>query len=622
MARQVGGSERAGWLSGGVEPGLGRYLRFAGRRRSLVVLAIAVQTFWAVGLVAIGVMPMVVYAPALFLIAYLSGCDSRTVLIVSSALEIVAVRGVAKLSARRHRLAGMYAGCMILLGLSLSPSRMSLWESLAVLLSALAVFRRVFRVASDAAFAANVRGPRPVGAGAILAPALLPFVMMAAAVGFDQLRPAIGWTFMALGLQGLRSVVADQWIPELVTKFHRADDGRRDPSKSRLGRLVRATEMSLAHDFKERGLLGYLACRVWRLLPAAKSDRSLNKLLAEWYFSNASFAAVERITATADNGVMLYLRSEALTHQGRSIDALALLAASASTFDKPAHSNPFYYLARAHAHLGRRGFDSRDYREDLATASALATKRIRDGSGSISARALAENALVEAFDIANGPFLFGSCDRRSRLLPKLQAIEEARRMAARQSVSLAAELRALEGVVHALREDYASAYDCLMKSLSLWDNLEARYYLGVLLMVGTTSFARPIYQFERVLAAAPVGSRLARLAAARLAEALAACEANVRAASSWDVFKLVSASQRHVLRAPYETPIALSIRDDAKKREVFKTVFGTSPDEAMATALVASALPKHLVDEWPDSDGDLVAEVENEGLKQLADGRH
>jgi len=150
----------------------------------------------------------------------------------------------------------------------------------------------------------------------------------------------------------------------------------------------------------------------------------------------------------------------------------------------------------------------------------------------------------------------------------LRLANESRRLAEEYGVRLVAKVRGVEGILHALAGDYREAYLAYLEALATAEDLRVRYHLGVTLMVGSVSFLRPIYHFERILALAPPYSRLAQLARNQRDEALRVYWLNVHYAASTDVFELITFSQWQIETCE-DDDTAGTWRDDGSKRAAF-----------------------------------------------------
>lgn len=567
------------------QPGVGHLLRYGSRRRVLAGLTLASLGTWAIYLEAWGVNPLFALIPAAILLAGVLLAPWSSIYLLATSLELQVARTIGRWSRRPFIIVASFAAYSLALGLALRPWDLSAAAVLAAGLAGSAVTRRLLRHAIKTLFAANVKGPSLFGSLVLLACVSMPLTLNTAAVVFPQWRPVFG---VFLCVFGLRCTVSYFWVAiadsvERVRPFETVAPSRR--TAVGILRLVRWTEHNLNRSLIERGTAGYLFCCVTYWLGGRRCPgfrEAFQNLRIKRFYSYRKYAKVVDLTDRDSPGILLYLRAQSLIRLGRLDEAEALLKGAIAA--EASNESPYLYLARAHLHLERSGFYSPLYRADIERACQLADDRLQRGEYRIECLdAVAEQAKISAFEQVHDY-------RRQNITPSgfpdslrrpLRNVNVARSAAERSGPRLASEMRAFEGIIQSLAGDYSEAYIALEAALVSGENLKARYHLAVTLMVGSASFLRPIYHFERILALAPSESRLARLTRARLQEALRASWRNAQLACSWHDFTLVTFSQLHVERCEDESDHApyIVLREDESKRSDYRWIFGLEPRE-------------------------------------------
>ena len=560
-----------------------RYL--LGHRSRRLTLALGVVLFGSLATAfgtAIGIDPVFLIAPTAAIVSLTLAIDGSTIFGIATALELVVVRLAGRAAPKNGTLVWLFGAYAATLGWILGARTLLSYEAMTVALLAWIVFGPLLHFVTKVVFISNVRGPSPSGTIAALVAALLPLLLFA----WGLLQPAYAeWLGVTLIAYGWRCIARIAWIGlvQMVESIQAITDVPHDRVQAqRLMRLVRSTERALNRSRIERGALGFLACHLVYWLGGGLNPeyrRAFLNLRVQRFFAIRRYDKVLDATDDQMTGSLLYLRVQSMIRT-RQLDR----AESVLNQNLELHrSNPYLRLAKAHLNLERFGFDSEQYRRDIGAANVMARNRAYEQhqpglTRHVCADAIAEYAKVRAYDTLltlskNPP---SDEEWRDRFDGCLFEVKEARRLAEKHSVRLATEIRGIEGVVEGLSGDFGEGYKAFLDALASGENLKARYALAVLLMIDSVSFLRPIYHLERVLSLAPPGSRLARLAQARLNEALDVVRTNRALSQSWRVFRLLTFDRRYLALSESESPAwaALAYREDGRKRDTFQAVFG------------------------------------------------
>lgn len=575
----MGLHERSGVLPG--EPVFGYLVRHRGRRIALAFYFAVAAVLWSVFLPQLGVS---VYATPLVAgigLAVLFVLPSEPIFRIATAMEIAGVRALAR-CAEFPSLLVVFATYSLLLGWINIPWSLSRMQLGFMFLVGVIVAGMCLRYATKSLFAANVKGPTRTGAFAIFATLLLPMFLSAAAVVMPHLAPYFGAALIGYGYRTLahyfhlRLVMAVEPVHAFGVRARRERSG--DPFVD----WVHKTEHDINRSLIERGYLRYAVCYLLYVCGKHRSHdyrEAFRHLRVQKLYASRKYQQIAKITSDRDTGLLLYLRIQSLIRSRELKEALQLIEAGIRSHP----DSPYFLHVKAQLALEQDGFHSRSYRQSVAEAHLLATRRLRDGdlTRHICPDAIAEKAKIDAYDAAFGSSSH-SVEQQLKFRDAMWLANEARKVAYRHSVRLGSEIRSVEGVVTSLYGDYSEAYRAHLDALATGENLKARYYLAMLLMVGSVTFLRPIYHFERILAMAPADSRLSRLARARRDEAVKAWNANRELAASWDVFKLFTFSHEYLAAAESTEPAwnAVVVRTDDKKEKVYRRVFGREPSMA------------------------------------------
>jgi hypothetical protein len=578
------------------QDGAGAFLIFAKRRRAL--LAGMLTTTLAMSLMFVSITSQVIVglgsiAVALSLALLL---PSATILDIAAVVELGLVRVAAKLASRLRWTVWVFCAYVVALGASHRPDYLQ-FQSIALIAAfALLTVHHVLTRAKRIVAAADVRGPSKRGVVLLVSMIVFPVAADLTAVAAPALAPFIGVLLVVYGLQCLASHV-HFWQLVATQRFRGLRFIESAPVQDPRGwtRLVDWTDEWFNSSHWMLGSLGLVVCyAVNQFAYEGYRERYLT-LRLKALFSRGRLKRVIELSKAPCSQLRAYLYIHSLIRLGRREQARQFMDEIEST--EMWLFSPHIRYARAILALEsfRYGEYEEHIREALGEFSTLQrfareieeSKDAAEFSEGYCPLALAERARIVAWDradclpreIISEAREASETELRRWFAEPTLLIESAKRRTLLHSVHLYAEVRAIEGYIRGLAGDYGGAYKAFGDALACGEHLEARYHLGVLLMVGSASFARPIYHFRRVMQATPKSSRLHILASSRCAMAEEAVAINSSVARTWKTFRLVTFGHELALSA-HKISVGVDFlkwRDDRTKRHEYVKIWGHEP---------------------------------------------